>query len=527
MVERGGLEHRYGFKTIEGSNPSASAMEKDFPQENKNKGNLQPRPPVVVVLGHVDHGKSSLLEAIKDLKITEKESGGITQHIGAYEVEHHNKKLTFIDTPGHEAFSAMRSRGAKVADIAILVVAAEEGVKPQTKEAILHIKKTGIPMIVAINKIDKPEAQPEKVKNELARQEVLVESMGGKVPSVEISAKTKKGINELLELILLVAEMEELKADFQKPGQGVVIESYLDPRRGPTATLLLREGALKEGDIVAARSTLGKIRILEDFKGDRIEKALPSIPVVAIGFEKVPQVGEKFEVYPDVESAQKHVQKKKRKEEAGEVFFIEEGKKALNLILKADVWGSLEAIEGVLKGLPQERVVLRVLESKVGEINENDIKLALSSKARVFGFRVKPDALARRLAEREGIRIMTFEIIYELIQAVRQLMDKAAAAEKVRQDLGRVKILAVFRTEKNRQIVGGKVIEGEARKGALVEVFREQDLLGEGRLINLQKNKKEADQAAKGEECGLLYQGEVKIQEGDVLQIYEFSSSKG
>jgi len=490
-----------------------------------NKDSLQPRPPIVVVLGHVDHGKSSILEAIKDLKITEKEAGGITQHIGAYEVEHQGKKITFIDTPGHEAFSAMRSRGAKVADIAILVVAADEGVKPQTKEAILHIKKAGIPLIVAINKIDKPEADPQKVKRELAQQDILVESMGGKVPSLETSAKTKKGIEGLLELILLVAEMEELKGDTQKSGQGVVIESYLDKRRGPTATLLLRDGVLKEGDIVGSRSTFGKIKILENFQGDRIEKASPSMPVIVIGFEKVPQVGEKFEVYPDIESAQKYIEKKERKKEGGEIFFVEEGKKVLNLILKADVRGSLEAVAEVLKSIPQEKVVLRILESEVGEINENDVKLAVSSKARILGFRVKPDSVAQKLAEREGIKITTSEVIYELAQQVRQLMEREVVAEKIRQDLGKVKVLVIFRTEKSRQIVGGKVIEGEVKRGASVEIFRDQNFLGKGKLINLQKNKKDVEKATKGEECGLLYEGEAKIKEGDILQIYTYVSS--
>jgi len=269
------------------------------------KNKFQPRPPVVVVLGHVDHGKSSVLEEIKDLKITDKESGGITQHIGAYEIEQNGKKITFIDTPGHEAFSAMRSRGTKVADIAILVIAGEEGVKPQTEEAILHIKKAGIPMVVAINKIDKPGADPEKVKRELAGKDVLVESMGGKIPSVEVSAKTGKGILELLEIILLVAEMEDLKGDVSKPAEGVVVESYLDPKRGPTATLLLQNGILKRNDVLGTSFALGKIKIMEDFNGDSISEASPSMPVIIIGFEKVPGVGEKFTVFPDIKRNKK------------------------------------------------------------------------------------------------------------------------------------------------------------------------------------------------------------------------------
>lgn len=480
----------------------------------------------MVVLGHVDHGKTALLDRIRKTKVAEREAGGITQHIGAYQIEHQNKKITFIDTPGHEAFSQMRSRGAKVADIAILVVAAEEGVKPQTKEAISHIKKSGIPLIATINKIDKPEANPEKVKRELAQAEIQVESMGGKVPQVLTSAKTGKGIPELLELILLVAEMENLKGDIHKTGEGVVIESYLDQKRGPTATLLVRDGILNQGEIVATPSTFGKIKILEDFQGKQLEKALPSLPCIAIGFEKVPQVGEKFEIYPDFESAQNYIEKKARKAEKGKVLFFEEGKKVLNLILKADVRGSVEAIEEMLRNLPQEKVILRILESGVGEISENDVKLAKSSRARILGFRVKTNPSAVALAVRDNIKILTFEVIYELAQGVRQLMEKILEPEKVRTDLGKVKVLVIFRTEKSRQIIGGKVTEGEVRKGAAIEVFRQDELLGRGKMINLQKNKKDAGKVVKGEECGILYEGEVRIEEGDILQIYETKSAR-
>ncbi|MDP3990820.1 MAG: translation initiation factor IF-2 [Candidatus Nealsonbacteria bacterium] len=490
-------------------------MKKEKPEKDS-----QSRPPIVVVLGHVDHGKSSLLEAIKDLKITEKESGGITQHIGAYEVEEKGKKITFIDTPGHEAFTAMRSRGAKVADIAILVVAADESIKPQTKEAILHIKKTGIPIIVAINKIDKPSADPEKVKRDLFKNDVLVESMGGKVPVALTSAKEKKGISELLELILLVAEMEDLKGNVQKPGEGVVIEGYLDKQRGPTATLLLRDGILKKGDIIGTRSTFGKVKILENFQGELLDKAFPSMPCIIIGLEKTPQVGEKFEVYPDVESAQKYIEKKEKKIEGGEVFVIGEDKRVLNIILKADVQGSLEAMAEIFKNLPQDKVVLRIIKSEVGEIQENDIKLVKDSKARILGFRVKINPIAKDLAERENIKIMTFDIIYELAQEVRQMMEKRMAAEKVRIELGKLKVLVIFLTDKNRQIVGGKITEGEIKKGLSLEVLRKDELLGKGRIINLQKNKKDIEKAGKGEECGILYEGNVKIEEGDVLQFY-------
>lgn len=501
-----------------------------MPSTEQLNHNIQPRPPIVVVLGHVDHGKSSILDAVKDFKITSKESGGITQHIGAYEVEYPSassgqvSKITFIDTPGHEAFSAMRSRGAKVADIAILVVAAEEGIKPQTKEAILHIKKAGIPMIVALNKVDKPEANPEKVKRELMKEEVLVESMGGKIPSVEISAKTKKGIPELLELILLVGEMEKLQGDVRIPGHGVVVESYLDGKRGPTATLLLRDGSLRVGDIVGTASVLGKVKILEDFQGKTIEEALPSQPVIVIGFEKVPQVGEKFEVYSNTESAQKYIAKKERKAEAGEVFLIEEGQKVLNVVLKADVQGSIEAMNEVLKDIPQDKIILRVLKSEVGDISESDVKLAKSGNAKIIGFRVKTSEAALVLSERDNIKILNFDIIYELVQAVRQMMEKLVEPEKVRLDLGKIKVMAIFLTEKNRQIIGGKVVDREVRKGTSIEITRQGEAVGDGKLINLQKNKKDASIAVKGEECGLLYEGSVKAEVGDILLIYTYSN---
>ena len=482
--------------------------------------NIVSRPPVVVVMGHVDHGKSSLLEAIKGLKITAKESGGITQHIGAYEVEHQGKKITFLDTPGHEAFSAMRSRGAKVADIAILVIDAEESLKPQTKEAILHIQKAGIPMIVAINKIDKPGANPEKVKRDLIQSDVLVESLGGKIPQVLTSAKEKKGLTELFEIILLVAEMEEFKGDISKPAEGVVIESYLDNQRGPIATVLLRDGILRKGDIVAAYPALGKVKSIEDFQGVPREEGLPSMPCVITGFENVPQVGEKFGVYPDLESAQKNLGKKEKRMDGFDMTVMEKDKRVLNLVLKADVQGSIEAIREVLKTLPQEKVVLRILKGEAGEIQEGDIKLAKEGKAKIIGFRVKTNVIAKNLAERENILITTFDVIYNLAQGVRVLMERRAAPEKVRTDVGKLKILIVFLNEKNRQIVGGKVIEGEVKKGTQIEVLRNNEIVGRGRPINLQKNKKDIDRAVKGDEAGILYEGDVKIEQGDVLQFY-------
>jgi len=504
-------------------------MAKKSKQQKKDV--LQSRPPIVVVLGHVDHGKTALLDYIRKTNVREEESGGITQHIGAYEVEHRGGKITFIDTPGHEAFGAMRSRGAKVADIAVLVVAGEEGVKPQTKEAISCIKKSGIPMVVAINKIDKPEANPQKTKRELAQQDILVESLGGKIPSVETSAKTGKGIPELLELILLVAEMENLKADSNSQGEGVIIESYLDSQRGPTATLLVRDGTLKTGQILGTSSTFGKIKILEDFQGKSISKAFPSMPCIILGFQNVPGVGEKFKVFESVQQAQEYIRRKEKKAEAREVVITEPGKKVLNLILKTDVLGSLEAIEGVLKNLPQDKINLRILKVGVGEIIEDDVKLALASRAKILGFRVKTNPNAKKWADLQNVTIISFDIIYDLSQAVRNLMQKFLEVEIEKRDIGKVKVLVKFLTEKNRQIIGGKVIEGEVKLGTKIEVIRSgaggEETIGRGRLINLQKDKKDVKIAIKGQECGILYEGDVKIEEGDILAIYTEERKKG
>jgi translation initiation factor IF-2 len=507
--------------------------------EEKEQKNIQVRPPVVVILGHVDHGKSSILEAIKDLKITARESGGITQHIGAYQVEHQGKKITFIDTPGHEAFSAMRSRGAKVADIAVLVVAAEEGVKPQTKEAIEHIKKSGLPAIVALNKIDKKEAQPERVKEELSKNNLSVESLGGQIPSINVSAKTKQGIDELLEIILLVAEMEELKGDLSQPASGLVIESHQNNKRGATATLLVKQGILSNQDIIGTGSAIGKIKTMEDFRFSPIEKALASTPAIVTGFNQVPQVGEKFYTFESLELARVKAERKaaKRKEEK-EVFVFEPDKKILNIILKSDVRGSLEAIRASLKSIPVDEVILRILKAEVGDINESDIKLAESSKAKIIGFRVKASLTIRQLAQHKKVKMLLFDIIYELIQGVRELLSKLLTPEISKNILGQLKVMALFRTEKDRQIVGGKVIKGQIKQGTLIDIIRPtrsaspgdaggaDKKIGQGKLVQLQRDKKEIEEVNKGQECGILFKGIEKIEKGDVLEIYEEKREK-
>jgi len=488
--------------------------------------NLITRPPVVVFLGHVDHGKSSILEAIKDLKITEKESGGITQHIGAYEVEHEEKKITFIDTPGHEAFSSMRSRGARVADIAVLVVAADDGVKTQTKEAINHIKKSGVPIVVAVNKIDKPEANFDRIVQQLSEDEIYLESIGGKVPFVKLSAKTREGINELLELLVLVAEMESLTANINQLASGIIVESHLDSLKGSTATVIVEAGFLRQGDIVATSSCLGKIKTIEDFQNNNINEAGPSRPAVIYGFDGVPSVGEEFKVFSDINTAKNYIEEQKKKKKDKDPAVSTSLQDQINIILKTDFLGSLEAIEEMLSKIPQERVFLKIIKSGVGNINDSDIQLAKSTKAEIIGFRVKIDPVIRDILEREKIKVYIFDIIYELIETIRKMMEMAITPRIIRTNLGKAKVLAIFLREKNRQIVGSKVIEGELKKSSRLEVFRkntetgEELKIGEGKIADLKRGEKNIEKIFLGEECGISYEGNVKIEEGDILLSY-------
>jgi len=504
-------------------------MSKEKKQKKEQKKKLQTRPPVVVILGHVDHGKTSILDYIRKSKVAEKEAGGITQHTGAYQVKHQDKIITFIDTPGHEAFSAMRSRGAKIADIAILVVAAEEGVKPQTKEAIQHIKKTGIPAIIALNKIDKKEAQPEKVKGELAKQDMIVESFNGSIPSVNVSAKTGQGIDDLLEMINLVSEMGELGDDPSQPASGAIVESSRNSQRGNTATLLVKQGTLTNKDIIGTDSAFGKVKIMEDFQGKPIKEATASTPAVVTGFDQVPQVGEKFYTFDSLDEAQARVDRKSAKrqpEDSQEVHVFEGDKKILNIILKCDVRGCLEAIKESLKSIPSEEVVIRILKADAGEVTESDIKLAESAKARIISFRSKTSSAIQRLADQKKVKIITFDIIYELIQAVRELLSKLLEPDIIKNVIGQLKVLAVFRTEKDRQIIGGKVINGLVKQGALVDIIRGTTKVGKGRVAQLQRDKKEIDEVKKGQECGIQFRGDTIIEQNDILEFYQEERKK-
>ncbi|OIO45431.1 MAG: translation initiation factor IF-2 [Parcubacteria group bacterium CG1_02_37_13] len=491
-----------------------------------NQPNNQPRGPVVAVLGHIDHGKSSLLEAIRsDFSITKKESGGITQHIGAYEIERKGKKISFIDTPGHEAFSAIRQRGANVADIALLVIDGAEGVKDQTKEAIKFIKSANIPLIVVFNKKDKPGFDPEKVKPYLAKEDILVESWGGKVLSVNTSAKNKEGIEELLEAISLVAEMEDLQADLTAKPEGIVIESSLDPQRGAFATLLLQQGTLKEGEIIATHFAFGKVKGMFDFKGKKISKALPSQPVSVLGFSVPPGVGEKFKAHDSLALAQNSLKKEERI--APKIIDVQGGVKVLNIILKTDFLGSQEAVENILNNMPQDKVALRVLRSEVGQIDASDVKLAESGLAVIFGFKLKVDEPTLVFARQRGVRIKCFEVIYELVQEVRKVMLGALDLETTRVELSRFKITHLFKQTKQIQIVGGKVLTGEFTRAVLAEVERDEEIIGKAKIKGLQKEKQEVGKATKGQEIGLQVESEVVLEENDILKIFREDKTKG
>lgn len=488
--------------------------------ESKNNSNI--RPPVVVILGHVDHGKTSILDYIREAKVAEGESGGITQHIGAYQVNQNDKLITFIDTPGHEAFSAMRSRGANVADIAILVIAADDAVMPQTKEAISIIKKANVPFIVAINKIDKPEADTQKVKTQLLEEEVLLEGYGGQVPNVEVSAKTGQGIDELLDMINLVAELEEFTSEDDADLEMAVVESSMDEQRGALATLLVKKGTVKANTIIAGNTTWARIRAMEDFTGSKIEEAGPSTPVVVFGFNEVPQVGEVFVEVKSSSEAEDRVKRKQRKEEEeATVLEVEEGQRVVNLILKADVDGTLEAIHSVLRALNNEEIRIRVLEEGVGDISDSDVRLASGGNALVVGFRVKLNRVAAGLAEQQEVKVATFDTVYALVQGVREEISSMIEPETVEESIGKIKVLGIFRSEPSRMIVGGRVADGVVKKGTTLKVIRGEETIGTGRLRQLKQVDKNIDEAKKGEEIGLLFEGSTKIEEGDIIEVIE------
>lgn len=479
------------------------------------------RPPIVVVMGHIDHGKTTLLDFIRKTKVAEKESGGITQHIGAYEAEHKGKVITFIDTPGHEAFSEMRKRGAKVADIAILVVSAEDSVKQQTKEAIATIQEAGIPFVVAINKIDKPNADPNRTKKDLAENGVLVEEYGGKVPMVEISAKLGKNVDLLLDNLLILAELEELKWNPDLPASGIVVESHTDPRRGKAATLLIADGTLRRGEFLVIKNAVTPIRVLENFKGEPIDEGTASMPVVISNLSDTAPLGEVFRVAPTKSEAEELASSSESMNLAIEQG-AEETRPMLNIILKTDVAGSEEAITGILARSQFVKVGARVIKSETGEVNESDVKMAMGGRDIIIvAFHVKVPPNLRELADKSGVTIISRDIVYDLEKDIKDEMVKLVPGEIKRIDTGKARILAFFKKEKNKQIVGGKVLEGVLKRGAHFEIERNKMIIGSGKILGLQRDKHEAEEVKEGFEFGMLTDAGIGISEGDTLLIFE------
>ncbi|HXK36607.1 MAG TPA: translation initiation factor IF-2 [Candidatus Paceibacterota bacterium] len=491
-----------------------------------NTGAAVSRPPIVVVLGHVDHGKTTLLDAIRKTNVVGGESGGITQHIGAYQVVARDRLITFLDTPGHEAFTAIRSRGAKVADVAILVVAADESVKPQTVEAIHIIKEANLPMVVAINKSDKPGANVQKVKQDLAQHEVLVEDWGGQVPAVQTAAKQGTGVQELLDMVLLVADLAELKTVPDVSAKGVIIESHKDPRRGFVATVLVREGVLKVGDWVVAGHVVGKLKSMEDFTGAPVSEAGPSMPVAVTGWLEAPPVGAALVTAPAKKAAEDiAADSVLPPPPAFETFRTttesEEEKVVLNVIFKADVSSSLEALERAVATISREQITLRVLDSGIGNVSEADVKTAAAKGAVIFGFSIGIDPAAAKLAERDSITIRTSDIIYEVVEAVRKDMERLLPSRTERTVVGKLRVLAIFKKDARSIILGGKVTTGVVKKGSLVDLVKEPEPVRVGKITSLQQEKQDVAEVATGVECGMRIDTSTftgDIGEGDVLE---------
>jgi translation initiation factor IF-2 len=498
-------------------------------------GDMQPRPPIVTIMGHVDHGKTSLLDAIRKTHVVSGEAGGITQHIGAYQVEQNGNKITFIDTPGHAAFTAMRARGAQATDIAILVVAADDSVMPQTIESISHAKAAGVPIIVAINKVDKHEADPQKVRNQLLQHEVFVETMGGEVLDVEVSAKTGLGLDKLLEAILLQAEILDLRADADRTAEGTVVEAQLDRGRGAVATVLVHKGTLKPGQIIVAGDQWGRVRALVNDKGEHVKEAPPSMPVEILGLSGTPLAGDKFAVVENESRAREISEYRQRltrdkavARASGQRGSLEQmmmtlqntGLKEFPLVIKGDVQGSIEAIAGALEKLGTDEVRARIVHSGAGGITESDISLAEASNAAIIGFNVRANAQARTAAERSGIEIRYYNIIYDLVDDVKAAMSGLLSPERRETFLGNAEILEVFNITKTGKVAGCRVIEGKVERGAGVRLVRDNVVIHEGKLKTLKRFKDEVSEVPMGQECGMAFENYEDIRAGDTIECF-------
>ncbi len=514
---------------VERAAPAAVAASE--PEEDPSK--LVKRPPIVTILGHVDHGKTSLLDVIRETNVTAQEAGGITQHIGAYQVEVKGEKITFLDTPGHEAFTAMRARGAQVTDIAVLVVAADDGVMPQTIEAINHARAAGVPLVVAVNKIDLPGADPDRVLQQLAEREVLVEQYGGDTPAVPVSARTKEGISDLLENIALVAELQDLKANPDRKASGAVVEAELTTTRGPVATLLIQRGTLRIADAVVAGESEGKIKAMFDAQGQAVKEAGPSMPVKVLGMKQVPVAGDRFDVVEDEKSARAGIEERKRaREEAllrearpvsldtlyGE---ISAGKvRELNIILKTDVQGSIEPIRLSLERLTNDEVHVKVIHSASGPITESDVMLAVASKGVVIGFNAKPDAGARKLSEGEKVDVRQYNVIYNLIEDVDKAV-KGMLAPVYREVIdGHAEIRQVFKISRKGNIAGCGVTDGTIHRTDQVRVLRGAQVIADTKVASLKRVQDDVREVATNFECGISLEGFDDFKEGDVFEFY-------
>ena len=509
-------------------------IEELLKEEDENEENLVERPPVICVMGHVDHGKTSLLDAIRKTNVTDKEAGGITQHIGAYTVKAGDRKITFLDTPGHEAFTAMRMRGANATDIAILVVAADDGVKPQTVEAINHAKAAGIEIVVAVNKIDKPTANVERVKQELTEYELVAEDWGGSTIFAPVSAKTGEGISDLLDMILLSADILELKANPDRRARGLVIEAELDKGRGPVATVLVQKGTLHVGDFISAGACYGKVRAMIDDKGRRVKEATPSMPVEILGLSNVPSAGEVFlahendktaksyaETY-EVQNKEKMLEETRSRMSLDDLFSqIQEGNlKELNLIVKADVQGSVEAVKQSLLKLSNEEVVVKCIHGGVGAINESDVTLASASNAIIIGFNVRPDATAKTTAETEGVDIRLYKVIYQAIEDIQAAMKGMLDPIFEEKVIGHAEVRQIFKASAVGNIAGSYVLDGVFQRGCKVRISREGKQIFEGELASLKRFKDDVKEVKAGYECGLVFDGFDQMQEFDIVEAY-------
>ncbi|GBD96838.1 MAG TPA: translation initiation factor IF-2 [Nitrospirae bacterium] len=514
--------------------PAIIENEEALLEEEVDESALSPRPPIVTIMGHVDHGKTTLLDAIRKTKVTETEAGGITQHIGAYKVKLKDKEIAFLDTPGHEAFTMMRARGAKVTDIVILVVAADDSVMPQTIEAIDHAKAAKVPIIVAVNKIDKPDADVKKVLNELSQYDVVTEEWGGKNIFVEVSAKEKRGIEQLLEMILLQAEMMELKADYNRPARGTIVEAKLDRGRGPVGTVLVNTGMLKVGDPFLVGTIAGKVRALIDDTGRKIEKAGPSTPVEVIGFPEVPQAGDIFVVMEDEKKARQialnrvHKQRtaaitRKKKLTLDDLYEkVKEGEiKDLNIIVKADVQGSVEAVKDALSNLTHPQVKVNVIHTGAGGINESDIMLAAASNAIIIGFNVRPDANAAKLIEKEGVDVRLYNVIYEAIENIKKALEGLLEPTITEKVLGRAEVRELFHVSRIGTIAGCYVLDGKiSRSSAGIRVIRDNVVIYDSKISSLKRFKEDAKEVLTGFECGIMVENFNDIKVGDILENY-------